>query len=73
MLVMPGGIDPHVHLHLPTPAGFSSDDFRSGSIAALMGGTTTIIDFVTPTGSQWEITQSTIDEAHNRLPNKRYM
>ncbi|MBM3403974.1 MAG: dihydropyrimidinase [Bacteroidetes bacterium] len=47
-LIMPGGIDPHVHLHLPTTAGYSSDDFYSGSRAALAGGTTTIIDFVTP-------------------------
>ncbi len=35
-------------MHLPTPAGFSADDFESGSKAALMGGTTTLIDFVTP-------------------------
>jgi len=48
MLVFPGGIDPHVHMHLPTSAGFSSDDFLSGSRAALFGGTTTLIDFVTP-------------------------
>ena len=48
MLVFPGGIDPHVHMHLPTPAGFSSDDFLTGSRAALFGGTTTLIDFVTP-------------------------
>ncbi len=47
-LVFPGGIDPHVHMQLPTPAGPSSDDFLSGSRAALMGGTTTLIDFVTP-------------------------
>ena len=46
--VFPGAIDPHVHLNLPTPAGYSSDDFQSGTKAALMGGTTTIIDFVTP-------------------------
>ena len=46
--VFPGGIDPHVHFLLPTPAGSSSDDFRSGSIAALAGGTTSFIDFVTP-------------------------
>jgi dihydropyrimidinase len=47
-LVFPGGVDPHVHLELETPEGISSDDFSSGSRAALAGGTTTIIDFVTP-------------------------
>lgn len=50
--IFPGGIDPHVHLQLPTPAGFSSDDFYSGSRAALFGGTTAIIDFVTPQRGQ---------------------
>ena len=50
--VLPGGIDPHVHMHLQTPAGFSADDFYSGSCAALAGGTTTIIDFVTPKRGQ---------------------
>lgn len=48
MYILPGGVDSHVHMHLPTAAGYSSDDFRSGSLAALYGGTTTIIDFVTP-------------------------
>ncbi len=48
MFVMPGGVDPHVHMYLAGPAGHSSDDFVSGSRAALLGGTTTIIDFVTP-------------------------
>jgi dihydropyrimidinase len=47
-LVFPGGIDPHVHFALPTPAGPSSDDFVSGSRAAVVGGTTSFIDFVTP-------------------------
>ncbi len=46
--IFPGGIDPHVHLQLPTPAGASCDDFLSGSKAALVGGTTFLIDFVTP-------------------------
>lgn len=50
--VMPGGIDPHVHMLLPSQSGFSSDDFLSGSKAALCGGTTTIIDFVTPKKGQ---------------------
>jgi len=50
--VLPGGVDPHVHMELPSPAGFSSDDFESGSRAALSGGTTAIIDFVTPARGQ---------------------
>jgi dihydropyrimidinase len=48
MFILPGGVDPHVHMHLPAAGGFSSDDFFTGSRAALYGGTTTIIDFVTP-------------------------
>src|SRR5215211_8680331 len=44
-LVMPGGIDPHVHMELPFGGTVSSDDFKSGTIAAAFGGTTTIIDF----------------------------
>jgi dihydropyrimidinase len=47
-LIFPGGIDPHVHMELPSPAGNSCDDFYTGSRAALAGGTTTMIDFVTP-------------------------
>ena len=50
--IFPGGIDPHVHLELPTPAGTSCDDFLSGSKAAIAGGTTFIIDFVTPSHGQ---------------------
>jgi dihydropyrimidinase len=68
-LVMPGGIDPHVHMHLPTPAGFSSDDFYTGSIAALHGGTTTLIDFVTPRHGQ-SLTDALVErkkEAANSL------
>ncbi len=50
--VFPGGIDPHVHMNLPTPVGYSSDDFYTGTRTALQGGTTTIIDFVTPNRGQ---------------------
>jgi dihydropyrimidinase len=44
-LVVPGGIDPHTHMELPFGGTFASDDFRTGTIAAAHGGTTTIIDF----------------------------
>ena len=41
--VMPGGIDPHTHLH-PSFA----DDLTSGTQAALAGGITTVGTFSTP-------------------------
>src|ERR1035437_7489464 len=45
-LVFPGGIDPHVHLDMPFMGTFSSDNYETGTKAALFGGTTTVIDFV---------------------------
>jgi len=45
-LVLPGGIDAHVHINLPMGETVSSDDYYTGSKAAAFGGTTTIIDFV---------------------------
>jgi len=46
--VIPGGIDPHVHLEMPVGATCSSDDWFTGTRAAACGGTTTLIDFVEP-------------------------
>ena len=45
-LVIPGGIDPHVHLEMPFMGTFSSDNYETGTRAALFGGTTMVIDFV---------------------------
>src|SRR5438445_13785344 len=44
-LVIPGGIDPHTHMDLPFGGTSSSDDFETGTRAAVVGGTTTIVDF----------------------------
>ncbi|MCD3235027.1 dihydropyrimidinase [Clostridium botulinum] len=49
--IFPGGIDAHTHLDMPFGGTFSSDDFESGTKAAAIGGTTTVIDFaVQPQG-----------------------
>ncbi|RAI41249.1 dihydropyrimidinase [Rhodoplanes roseus] len=50
-LVLPGGIDAHCHLDQPQAPGLAAkgarmaDGFRSGSISAAFGGTTTIVPF----------------------------
>ena len=51
-LVLPGAVDPHVHLQMALGGRVSSDDFADGTIAAACGGTTTVIDFVDPQPGQ---------------------
>ncbi|WLS07588.1 dihydropyrimidinase [Shinella sumterensis] len=50
--VMPGGIDPHVHLEMPFMGTYSADDFESGTRAGLAGGTTMVVDFCLPDPGQ---------------------
>jgi len=47
-LVLPGLVDPHVHMGFKSGEFISSDDFESGTRAAAYGGVTTIIDFAVP-------------------------
>ncbi len=51
-VVMPGGIDPHTHMQLPFMGTVASEDFETGTAAAMAGGTTSIIDFVIPSPQQ---------------------
>lgn len=44
--ITPGAVDVHVHLQYPIGALTTTDDFFTGTRAAALGGTTTIIDFV---------------------------
>src|SRR6201995_2203968 len=63
-LVMPGGIDPHVHLDMPFMGTFSSDSYETGTRAALYGGTTTVIDFILQ--KQGHSLQEAFDEWNGR-------
>jgi dihydropyrimidinase len=47
-IVFPGFIDPHVHIYLPFMGTYSKDTYESGSKAALVGGTTTLIEMCCP-------------------------
>ena len=67
-LVIPGGIDPHTHMELPFGGTQSSDDFRTGTIAAAHGGTTSIIDFAVQNKGQSLI--DGLDRWHQKAEGK---
>jgi dihydropyrimidinase len=46
--VFPGFIDPHVHIYLPFMGTYSKDTYETASKAALVGGTTTLIEMACP-------------------------
>ncbi len=52
LIVLPGGVDVHVHLPWPTGTHVSTDTFASGTRAAAFGGVTTVIDFCIPEGDE---------------------
>ncbi len=67
-LVIPGGIDPHTHMELPFGGTQASDDFRTGTIAAAHGGTTTIIDFAVQ--YKGEALLQAVDNWHQKAEGK---
>lgn len=67
-LVIPGGIDAHTHMDMPFGGTTSSDDFKTGTLAAAHGGTTTIIDFAIQTKGQ-SITEA-LDTWHAKAQGK---
>jgi dihydropyrimidinase len=50
--VFPGFIDPHVHIYLPFMGTFAKDTYETASQAALIGGTTTLIEMCAPSRSE---------------------
>jgi len=51
-LIFPGFIDPHTHFDMECGSFSTADDFVSGSRAAILGGTTTVLDFAEPHGTE---------------------
>jgi dihydropyrimidinase len=68
--IFPGGIDPHVHLDMPFMGTASSDNFETGTRAALFGGTTTVIDFIIQT--KGNTLQAALDEWRARSDGQTY-
>lgn len=54
--VFPGFIDPHVHIHLPFMGTAAKDTHETASRAALVGGTTTLIEMICPARSEKPLT-----------------
>ncbi|MBI4374215.1 MAG: dihydropyrimidinase [Deltaproteobacteria bacterium] len=66
--LLPGGVDAHTHMELPFMGTFSSDTFESGTLAALHGGTTTIIDFAIQT--KGDSLSHALNQWHERADNR---
>ena len=62
--VMPGGIDVHTHLDIPLGDIKSVDNFKTGTIAAACGGTTTIIDYAAH--NHGEVMEAGLDNWHKK-------
>lgn len=63
MLLIPGGVDGHCHVEQVTGSYKSKDTFATATIAALHGGTTTIIDFGIPSGPE----ESPLEAIENKM------
>ena len=69
--LLPGGIDPHTHFDLPMGTFSTSDDFLSGSKAAVLGGTTTILDFATQ--FKGETLKTGLENWHSKADGRCYV
>ncbi|MCR5977837.1 dihydropyrimidinase [Gordonia jinghuaiqii] len=67
-LVLPGGVDAHTHMDSKSFDPATSDDFYTGTRAAAVGGTTTIIDYSAqlPGLDVWDSVQSHAADAADK-------
>ncbi|GAA1697515.1 dihydropyrimidinase [Mycolicibacterium murale] len=69
LLLLPGGVDPHCHVGFTSGVFTTRDTYLEASRAAVLGGTTTMIDFAIPVAGQspWEAIEVRRPLADNAL------
>lgn len=68
--LVPGGIDTHTHFDLDVGTTITADNFETGTKAAIVGGTTTILDFATQ--SKGNTLNNGLREWHDKSSGKCY-
>ncbi len=69
--VIPGVVDPHVHIQLDTGIYKTADDWEVGTRVAAFGGVTTVIDFATQLPGQ--DVREAVNNRHQEVGNKAYV
>ncbi|MBI3563703.1 MAG: amidohydrolase family protein, partial [Elusimicrobia bacterium] len=67
-VVVPGGIDVHTHFDMPFMGATTADDFTSGSMGAVFGGTTCVVDFAIQ--KRGESLKAALDTWHGKAEGK---
>lgn len=57
-MVLPGLIDPHVHIKQRFGDGFAADDFYTATVSAAFGGITTVLDFAIQWDKAYDLQQT---------------
>jgi dihydropyrimidinase len=71
LLVVPGGIDSHVHLEQPSGEAIMADDFASGSRSAAFGGNTMLLAFgLQPKGGSLK---EAVEDYHASAASKTFL
>ena len=69
--VLPGVVDPHVHIQLDTGIYQTDDDWEVGTRVAAFGGVTTVVDFATQFPGQ-DVRQA-VQNRHDEVGRKAYV
>ena len=70
-MVLPGVVDPHVHIQLDTGIYRTDDDWAVGTRVAAFGGVTTVVDFATQFPGQ--DVREAVNARHEEVGDKAYV